>query len=455
MLRIEGHKFIDESGKEIILRGQNLGNWLLIEPNMFGTPGTEHRLRRAMELYAGKDKSDAFWNSFYRKWITEKDIKFLASIGCNSVRIPFNYRHFESDAEPFVYKEEGFHLLHRVVMWCKKYEIRPILDLHAAQGFQSGDWHCDNLFSEQVNLYHDRQYQERYIALWKEIARRYCDEDIIAGYDLLNEPVCADATEMRALNDLYRETVAAIREVDPHHIIFLEGNQWSTDFSQMDAPFDDKLAYSPHYYNPAATRRGTWPMEVDGVMQNRDRMEADISERDGFMKRYNVPLWIGEFGVRRYPDIEIKDDILREYLRCFEARGHSWCYWNFKDFGLRGPLYLKPDNAWYAFTQDIRALKIKYHADRAHTDDAPWTYEQFLGRYQAGEFELSQKELANLLDRNVRETLGDQLTLTFGKKFASLTFEDIERLTDSFLFENCEAYRPWANIFANAAKGLL
>lgn len=452
MLKVKGSKFVDENGREIVLRGHNLGNWMLIEPNMFGTPGAEHRLRHAMELYAGKEKADAFWDAFYRKWLTEKDIEFLASIGCNSVRIPCNYRHFEDDMEPFAYKEAGFEMLHRAVDWCRKHGILAVLDLHAAQGFQSGDWHCDNIFGEQVNLYTDRLSQKRYIALWKEIARRYRDDEAVAGYDLLNEPVCADATEVKALNALYRETVASIREVDPNHIIFLEGDQWSIDFSQMDAPFDPQLAYSPHYYNPAATRHGTWPMEVDGVMQDRAKMDEDTDARISFMKKYDVPVWMGEFGARRYPVIEDKAQALRDYIQCYEDRGSSWCYWNFKDFGLRGPVYLKPENAWYKFTQEIRDLKVKYHTDRAHTDEKPWTYQQFLGDYQEGEFELSKEQLTALLDRNIRETLSDQLTKTFARKFATLSLEEIESLTDSFLFENCLIYEPWAEIFAEAGR---
>lgn len=454
MLRVKGRCFIDEKGREVVLRGQNLGNWLLIEPNMLGTPGTEHRLRRAMELCAGEEKTQAFWQAFYRKWLTEKDIAFLAAMGVNSVRIPFNYRHFESDGEPFVYKEPGFALLDRAISWCEKYAIRPILDLHAAQGCQSGDWHCDNIFGEQVKLYHDRLSQKRYIALWREIARRYRSRELVAGYDLLNEPVCADIAEVKALNALYRETVAAIRQVDPDHIIFLEGDQWSIDFSRMDAPFDPQLAYSPHYYNPAATRQGAWPMVVDGEMQDRAQMEKDMDARDGFMRKHKAPVWVGEFGARRYPSVEDKTRALREYIGCFEARGYSWCYWNFKDFGLRGPLYLKPDNAWYRFTQEIRDLKLKYHSDRAHTDQHPWSYEQFLGGYRAGEFVLTKAQLAALLDRNVRETLSDQLTMTFARKFACLSLDEIETLTDSFLFENCLVYQPWADIFqAASARG--
>ena len=249
-----------------------------------------------------------------------------------------------------------------------------------------------------------------------------------------------------------RETVKAIREVDPHHIIFLEGNYWSQDFSEMDMPFAPNIAYSPHYYNPAATRAGSWPMEIGGVVHDRRMMDRDVAYRDAFMKKYDVPVWMGEFGTRRYPDLEDKNRVLKDYIESFEELGHSWCYWCFKDLGLRGPLYLKPESEWARFTKPIRELKIKYHTDRAHTDAKSWRYEQFLQGYQEGEFELSKDKLAELLDRNIRETLSDQLTLTFAKQIADLSVADIDRMTDSFRFENCLIYEPWANIFKAAGK---
>ena len=253
--------------------------------------------------------------------------------------------------------------------------------------------------------------------------------------------------EFDSLNRLYHETVAAIREIDPDHIIFLEASHPEQDYEKLDPPFAPNLVYSPHYYNPAAIRPGSWPMEVDGVLQDRAQIERDTDWRDGWILRHNAPVWIGEFGVRRYDSLPDKDSVLREILDCYEKRGHSWCYWSFKDFELRGPLYIDPKSAWAEFTRPIRMLKLKYHADRSHTDLKPWRYDQFLEDWEEGDFECSREALEMKLDRNLRDTLADQLTLTFARQFAALTFDEIDALTDSFRFENCRIYEPWAEIF--------
>ena len=58
----------------------------------------------------------------------------------NAVRIPLNYRHFESDDRPFEHKSEGFALLDKVIGWARAHQIYVIPELHAVQGWQSGDW---------------------------------------------------------------------------------------------------------------------------------------------------------------------------------------------------------------------------------------------------------------------------------------------------------------------------
>lgn len=447
MLKAKGKNIIKEDGGRILLRGFNLGNLALVEPNMFGTPGTEHRLRRAMKLYAGAEKTERFFKGLNDKWVTEADIAFLKELGCNSLRLPLNYRYFEDDLAPFVYREEGFALVDRVVGYCRKYEMYCVIDLHAVQGFQSGDWHCDNIFGEQVNLYHDATCQKRFYALWTEIAKRYRDEEWVAGYNVMNEPVAADPTEVSALNRIYREVTEAIRQVDREHILFLEGNFWSQRFEELEAPFDDNTVYSCHYYCDAATTPWDYPGTVNGVAYNKEEMKRQMDQRDRYMEEHQVPCWVGEFGVRRFGNLEGKAQALRDYIAVYEERGHSWCYWNFKDLSLRGPIYIDEASPWRVFLQRIQPLKDRYHTDRSMLLDDAWDLSSVFGEYEEGDFVNGLEETRELVIRNMRETLGDQLTLTFGKIFAELSLEEIDELTDSFLFENCKIYEPWAEIF--------
>lgn len=81
---------------------------------------------------------------FLEHFFSEEDAKFLALKGLNSLRLPFNYRHFEDDSNPRVLKEEGFKHLDRVIDICARHGIYTILDMHTAPGGQNADWHSDN-----------------------------------------------------------------------------------------------------------------------------------------------------------------------------------------------------------------------------------------------------------------------------------------------------------------------
>ena len=455
MLYTSGRDILDTNGNKVVLRGINLGSWLLMESNMMGIPGVESRVYRGILLEAGQEKADRFFKNVFDKWVTEDDIRYLKELGANSVRIPFNYRRFETDQDPYHYKDEGFIYLDRVLEWCAKHEVYAVLDLHAVQGFQNEDWHSDNARGA-CDLFTDIEKENRFVALWEAIAARYLECEWLAGYDLMNEPVAYGQIEVDGLNRVTRRAAEAIRRIDAKHILFIEGNFWATDFSEMDPPFDDNVVYSSHYYCPAAVQIGRYPGEADGVLYDQEQMIRDVAARDEYMLRHNVPTWVGEFGVRRFENLKDKGQAFRDYIAAYEKLNDSWCYWNFKDLGLRGPLYLDPDGPWCRFVKEICDLKAKYQTDYANAlDDKAWDLSSIIGCYQEGDFACSYATFYKRFTRTVRSSLGDFLTERFGQMFVDLSPEDIDALTDSFLFGNCKHYEPWEEILKAGFAGTL
>jgi len=117
----------------------------------------------------------------------------MAELGYNSVRIPLNWRVF-MEAEPgLLWKEDGFRLLDRCIDWCEEYKLYAFLDLHGAPGGQTGA-NIDDSVDNVPRLFIDSDSWFKGIKLWERIAERYKDRWIVAGYDLLNEPI-APGTE--------------------------------------------------------------------------------------------------------------------------------------------------------------------------------------------------------------------------------------------------------------------
>jgi len=228
-LCVNKNAIVNSAGNRIQLRGFGVGGWMNLENFINGYPGSESQLRRICVQELGTTRTHVLFDRMMDYFLSEPDIKFMKQCGANVVRLSLNYRHFESDEQPFTYLEQGFHGVNKAVDWCANNNVYVILDLHSVQGWQNPDWHCDN--PNRISLIWEHAlFQDRFIALWQEFARRFKGNPTIAGYNIMNEPVTGDLMgpspflynpDWDSLNGLYRTTVDAIREIDPDHIIFL------------------------------------------------------------------------------------------------------------------------------------------------------------------------------------------------------------------------------------------
>ena len=166
------------------------------------------------------------------------------------MRIPVNYRHLESDARPFEIIEDGFRHLDRAIAAGGEHGIYTLIDLHALPGSQNQHWHSDNP-THRALFWEHRHFQDRVVGIWEAIADRYKGNPWVAGYNLMNEP----ADESRAVvGPFYERLSTAIREIDPEHILFFDGNTYSTEFGFFGEPLENAV-YTLHDYVPAGLGR--------------------------------------------------------------------------------------------------------------------------------------------------------------------------------------------------------
>ncbi len=151
---------------------------------------------------------------------------------------------------------------------CKRYRIHAILDWHAV-GFAPtdeyrGDW--------------DKATAEETIAFWREASQRYAGNNVIAFYELYNEPTYSGVGVARS-NDWLRhaafmeKVIWAIRENDPETIVLVAGLNWAKDVegALIRSIQDDNVAYAVHPYP-----------------------YADLPVIKDVMERY--PVFVSEFG---------------------------------------------------------------------------------------------------------------------------------------------------------------
>ena len=157
-----------------------------------------------------------------------------------------------------------------------------IIDLHALPGSQNQHWHSDNP-THRALFWEHRHFQDRVVHLWEAIADRYKGNAWVAGYNLMNEP----ADESRAVvGPFYERLAAAIRAVDPDHILFFDGNTYSTEFGFFGEPLDNAI-YTLHDYVPAGLGRADH--------YDPEAAEQKFLERSAYARETGTPIYVGEF----------------------------------------------------------------------------------------------------------------------------------------------------------------
>src|SRR4030095_8946473 len=186
---IRGKEFISPNGKPLLLKGINLGNWLLPEGSMFNfkTANSPRMIQSVVNELIGEDEARRFWTAFRENYITREDIRFIKQSGFNSVRVPFSYRLFVSESDQQKLEGPGYKLLDQVVNWCKQEGLSVVLDMHGAPGGQTGD-NIDDSWGYPF-LFESAESQQLTVNIWRKIAAGYSNEPTVIGYDLLNEPI--------------------------------------------------------------------------------------------------------------------------------------------------------------------------------------------------------------------------------------------------------------------------
>jgi aryl-phospho-beta-D-glucosidase BglC (GH1 family) len=441
-LRVEGSRLVDDGGATVRLTGFGLGGWMNMENFITGYPGNEASIRRILREAMGSESYDAFFDEFLTGFFTDADAALLADIGLNSVRIPVNYRHFEDDAAPFELKGLGFVLLDRVIATLARHGLYSIIDLHALPGRQNEHWHSDN-HTHVAEFWQHRHFQDRVVHLWEALAERYRNRPEVAGYNPINEP--SDQTGV-VLPAFYQRLERAIRAIDSRHILFLDGNKYSTDFSVFD-PSDPlpNTVYTAHDYAlPGIAGDATeYPGTLRGQYFDRREVEQAFLRRTEFMRQTGTPIWIGEFGPVYPQEDEWRYRLLRDQLEIYREHGASWALWTYKDIGLQGIAYAKQDSPYLAHIKPILEAKARLGVDawagrdtgvRDLLDPIEALLDREFPEYQPWPW--GRKQHIALLVRHI--LLAAPLAQRYGELFRGITPERARELASSFRFENCE-----------------
>ena len=236
-LHISGKSIVDSTGHQVILRGVNLGGWLVTEDWMCGITDTTdsggRSARKTLESIYPDSMVTRLFNTWEDNWITASDIDTIKSLGFNFMRVPFEWRNLQDQNQHWYLDSSGNIDLSRldwIVSQAAQRHMYVLLDFH--------------IWLDQDLAYNGISGTDSVVRstcqIWRVVAEHFKDNPTIAGYDMLNEPTSSAGEYVKQM--IYD----TIRSVDPYHMISIE---WTA----IDTSRWHNVLYQDHWYGLSAS----------------------------------------------------------------------------------------------------------------------------------------------------------------------------------------------------------
>jgi len=223
---------------------------------------------------------------------------------------------------------------------------------------------------------------------------------------------------------------------------------YSRLFSGLDAPFDENLVYSNHHYVDSGLVQGKYPGYFNSVFWDKNHQRNIFNELQGtkFAEKYNVPLWVGEFGSVYTTSDQISDRLqsLRDQIDIFEQNQSHWTIWTYKDVGIMGTVYVKPDSKYMRLIQPVLNAKQHLATDSWLRKPLPDLLDTNVSQLSdqissiingsGTDFDKIQPNLSRLIRSQFAANL---LQTSFARCFADMDEAQIDDVMQCFAFENC------------------
>lgn len=305
--------------------------------------------RRGVSLGCGWEAPPGTWGCRHGV----EDVADIAAAGFDHLRIPVAWHH---------------HFTARGIAPELLAELRPVVEAALARGL--GVW----LTWQEHPSIHRRPWREAAAFLdgWRRIAGAFSGWPAGLWFELLNEP--HGRLRGRVLNRLYRDAIAAIREIDAQRMLVVEPGHWGrvSGLSALRLPAGETgLLVSVHGYAPFPfTHQGApwcglggWrglrfpgpPAEhgevgrppwwradlwawwlryrlVPGAANpcSRQAVGRPLARAVAWSQRHGRPVHLGEFGAHRVADGASRRRYAAAVRREAEALGLPWAWWDWK-----------------------------------------------------------------------------------------------------------------------------
>ncbi len=288
--------------------------WSIAELNL--SMGDDYTMRKAIYDRFGQAQGDELIHGYQNAWIQESDLDNISNMGMNYVRVPISW--LELMDLNGNWKASAFTQLDWLVENCEERGIYVVLDLHASPGGAS-PWASSGQTGPNPNrLWTSTWNQDTTVAIWQGLANHYKNNPVIAGYELVNEPVLGfpeTQEQMNQKNEFLNRLYTAVRAIDPDHIIFF-GALGSFDAITGPSTYGwTNVVYTAHPY--AMEQPESWDAQNDLI-------DTKIEEAIHIQNSWNVPVNFGEYNFYFF------HDLWEKWMSKMNENHISWANWTYK-----------------------------------------------------------------------------------------------------------------------------
>ena len=289
----------------------------------------------------------------FDSYITEWDVKNIADMGFDHIRVCFDQIVVEESA--YKYREYTYKLLEDFAMWCKKYDLGVVFNLHNSIGSNCA-------IAEDISLLESDELRARFVAFWVAFEKRFSHMPEIM-FELQNE--VRDTPTPEKWNSLYKNTIAAIRELNPTRQIIVGAVAWGNcnNLNHLEILDDKYVYYTFHMYDPFEFTHQQGVLQPHTLYYNRkleypcddidryrdyhklfgnneayrdiERIDKEVLRKSlkgavDFVKEHpDKVLWNGEFGTIRHTDIKSRINWMRDVIAICKENGIPYSVWNY------------------------------------------------------------------------------------------------------------------------------
>lgn len=342
-----------------MLRGINLGNWLVLEKWMDSTPF--HGSEAADEVWLHRDYGHSVHDVLRKHrdtYITEEDFESLHGAGVELVRIPVPYFVF-GDRDPYLGCIE---YIDRAFEWAEKRAMCILLDLHTVPGSQNG---FDNGGLSGVARWHSNEEEVLFaLSVIERLGIRYGKRAGLYGIEVLNEP--ASWSVWRANKKTYVARDPQEAEGSAHVPIKFLIRFYKAAYSRLRRVLGNDKVIVFH----DGFRLMSWPWIRITRLRTMHNIAFDTHIYSTFIER-SMPAWIArlvQYASWRRNFYRFFYDMQQLRIRCVRAAGADvivgeWCVENQESLVLE------------EYTHDFEDMQLSAYESVGVSAEFMWSYQ--------------------------------------------------------------------------------